>query len=85
MEQQKLRGTIEQADEMIKSLDDCISELEAGITTVDKKWFLIITYLHSFSKCNVVCSSLPAELGAVEENGSEDKPSLISRQDGKLS
>ncbi|KAG7222700.1 hypothetical protein INR49_026309 [Caranx melampygus] len=49
-EQQKLRGTIEQADEMIKSLDDCISELEA-------------------------------ELAAVEENGSEDKPSLKSQQE----
>ncbi|TKS76372.1 Kinetochore scaffold 1 ALL1-fused protein [Collichthys lucidus] len=30
-EQQKLRGTIEKADEMIRSLDDCIGELEAEL------------------------------------------------------
>ncbi|XP_041832192.1 kinetochore scaffold 1 isoform X4 [Melanotaenia boesemani] len=49
-EQQKLRGTIEEADGMIKSLDECICELEA-------------------------------ELAAVEENGSEEKPSLASLQE----
>lgn len=36
-EQQRLRGTIEEADEMIKSLDDCICELEAGMATVRKR------------------------------------------------
>ncbi|KAM4712743.1 uncharacterized protein knl1 isoform 2-T2 [Anableps anableps] len=49
-EQQKLRGTINQADEMIQSLDSCVAELEA-------------------------------ELDAVEEKGSEDKPSLKSLQE----
>ncbi|XP_047430373.1 uncharacterized protein knl1 isoform X1 [Mugil cephalus] len=46
-EQQKLKGTLEEADAMIKSLDDCIRELET-------------------------------ELAAVEEKGSENKPSLKS-------
>ncbi|XP_072218693.1 outer kinetochore KNL1 complex subunit KNL1 [Leuresthes tenuis] len=50
-EQQKLRGTVEEADVMIKSLDDCVAELEA-------------------------------ELAAVEEKDSEDKPSLKSLQEG---
>ncbi|XP_008276592.1 protein CASC5 [Stegastes partitus] len=36
-EQQKLRGTIEQADEMIKSLDDCIRELETELSAVEEK------------------------------------------------
>ncbi|KAI3363664.1 hypothetical protein L3Q82_001283 [Scortum barcoo] len=36
-EQQKLRGTIEEADEMIKSLDDCISELETELAAVEEK------------------------------------------------
>ncbi|XP_014906775.1 protein CASC5 isoform X1 [Poecilia latipinna] len=49
-EQQKLRGTISQADEMIQTLDGCISELEA-------------------------------ELDAVVEKGSENKPSLKSLQE----
>lgn len=31
-----MRGTIEEADEMIKSLDDCIRELETGMATVGK-------------------------------------------------
>ena len=31
-----MRGTIEEADVMIKSLDDCVAELEAGIATVEK-------------------------------------------------
>uniref|UniRef100_A0A3Q3KN15 Knl1 C-terminal RWD domain-containing protein n=1 Tax=Monopterus albus TaxID=43700 RepID=A0A3Q3KN15_MONAL len=48
--QQKLRGTIEKAEEMRKTLDDCICELET-------------------------------ELAAVEEKGTEDKPSLKSRQE----
>uniref|UniRef100_A0A8D3EE82 Knl1 C-terminal RWD domain-containing protein n=2 Tax=Scophthalmus maximus TaxID=52904 RepID=A0A8D3EE82_SCOMX len=39
-EQQKLRGTIEEADEMIKSLDDCICELEAELAAVGEKGFL---------------------------------------------
>ncbi|XP_053301738.1 uncharacterized protein knl1 [Pleuronectes platessa] len=38
-EQQKLRGTIEQADEMIKSLDDCICEMEAELAAVEEKGF----------------------------------------------
>lgn len=33
-EQQKLRGRIQEADEMIKTLDDCICELETGIATL---------------------------------------------------
>uniref|UniRef100_UPI0037E7CF7C kinetochore scaffold 1 n=1 Tax=Semicossyphus pulcher TaxID=241346 RepID=UPI0037E7CF7C len=49
-EQQKLRGRIEEADEMIKSLDDCIRELET-------------------------------ELATVEDKGSEDTPSVKSRQE----
>ncbi|XP_059212452.1 uncharacterized protein knl1 [Centropristis striata] len=49
-EQQKLRGKLEEADAMLKSLDDCICELET-------------------------------ELAAVEEKGSEDKPSLKSLQE----
>ncbi|CAG5928374.1 unnamed protein product [Menidia menidia] len=49
-EQQKLRGKIEEADVMIKSLDDCIGQLQA-------------------------------ELTAVEEKGSEDKPSLKTLQE----
>ncbi|XP_041660406.1 kinetochore scaffold 1 isoform X3 [Cheilinus undulatus] len=36
-EQQKLRGRIEKADEMIKSLDDCIHELETEIAAVEEK------------------------------------------------
>ncbi|XP_023270916.1 kinetochore scaffold 1 isoform X2 [Seriola lalandi dorsalis] len=38
-EQQKLRGTIEKADEMIKSLDDCICELETELAAVEEKGF----------------------------------------------
>ncbi|XP_069371586.1 uncharacterized protein knl1 [Paralichthys olivaceus] len=38
-EQQKLRGTIEQADEMITSLDECICELEAELAAVEEKGF----------------------------------------------
>ncbi|XP_027140214.1 kinetochore scaffold 1 [Larimichthys crocea] len=38
-EQQKLRGTIEKADEMIRSLDDCIGELEAELAGVKEKGF----------------------------------------------
>lgn len=30
-EQQRLRKTIAEADEMLQSLDDCVCELEAGI------------------------------------------------------
>ncbi|XP_067427794.1 kinetochore scaffold 1 isoform X3 [Thunnus thynnus] len=36
-EQQKLRGTIEEADEMIKSLDNCISQLETELAAVEEK------------------------------------------------
>ncbi|CAK6975982.1 uncharacterized protein knl1 isoform X7 [Scomber scombrus] len=36
-EQQKLRGTIEEADEMIKSLDNCISGLETELAIVEEK------------------------------------------------
>ncbi|XP_034555673.1 kinetochore scaffold 1 isoform X2 [Notolabrus celidotus] len=36
-EQQKLRGRIEEADEMIKSLDDCIHELETELAVVEQK------------------------------------------------
>ncbi|XP_058469554.1 uncharacterized protein knl1 isoform X2 [Solea solea] len=39
-EQQKLRETIAQADEMIKSLDDCICELESELVTVEDKGLL---------------------------------------------
>ncbi|XP_068610194.1 uncharacterized protein knl1 [Brachionichthys hirsutus] len=49
-EQKRLRGTVEKADEMLRSLDDCIQGLEA-------------------------------ELAAVEEEGSEDAPSLKSLQE----
>ncbi|XP_040921109.1 uncharacterized protein knl1 isoform X2 [Toxotes jaculatrix] len=38
-EQQKLRGRIGEADEMIKSLDDCICELEAELAAVEEKGF----------------------------------------------
>ncbi|XP_028253813.1 uncharacterized protein knl1 isoform X2 [Parambassis ranga] len=38
-EQQKLRGTIKQADEMINSLDDCIHELETELAAVEEKGF----------------------------------------------
>ncbi|XP_071323973.1 outer kinetochore KNL1 complex subunit KNL1 isoform X2 [Trachinotus anak] len=38
-EQQKLRGTINEADEMIKSLDDCICELETELAAVEEKGF----------------------------------------------
>nr|XP_046228296.1 kinetochore scaffold 1 isoform X2 [Scatophagus argus] len=38
-EQQKLRGTIEEADEMIKSLDDCIRQLETELAAVKEKGF----------------------------------------------
>lgn len=33
-DQQALKETIEKADEMIKSLDDCIHELETGMSTL---------------------------------------------------
>ncbi|XP_060907689.1 kinetochore scaffold 1 [Labrus mixtus] len=36
-EQQKLRGRIEKADEMIQSLDDCIHELETEMSAVEEK------------------------------------------------
>ncbi|KAK5615568.1 hypothetical protein CRENBAI_025513 [Crenichthys baileyi] len=36
-EQQKLMGTIDQADEMIQSLDGCIGELEAELDAVEEK------------------------------------------------
>ncbi|KAG7508661.1 hypothetical protein JOB18_020445 [Solea senegalensis] len=39
-EQQRLRETIAQADEMIKSLDDCICELESELVTVEDKGLL---------------------------------------------
>ncbi|XP_026174572.1 uncharacterized protein knl1 [Mastacembelus armatus] len=38
-EQQKLRGTIERADEMVKSLDDCIHELETELASLSEKGF----------------------------------------------
>nr|XP_033932567.1 uncharacterized protein knl1 isoform X2 [Pseudochaenichthys georgianus] len=38
-EQQKLRGTIRKADEMIKSLDDCIHELQTELAAVEEKGF----------------------------------------------
>uniref|UniRef100_A0A8C4GIP2 Knl1 C-terminal RWD domain-containing protein n=1 Tax=Dicentrarchus labrax TaxID=13489 RepID=A0A8C4GIP2_DICLA len=38
-EQQRLRGTIEEADVMIKSLDDCIGELETELAAVEEKGF----------------------------------------------
>ncbi|KAI9531515.1 hypothetical protein NQZ68_040362 [Dissostichus eleginoides] len=38
-EQQRLRGTIEEADEMIKSLDDCIHELQTELAAVEEKGF----------------------------------------------
>ncbi|KAM4632888.1 outer kinetochore KNL1 complex subunit KNL1 [Polymixia lowei] len=36
-EQQKLRGKIEETDEMLKSLDDCIHELESELSVVEGK------------------------------------------------
>ncbi|XP_037607386.1 uncharacterized protein knl1 isoform X2 [Sebastes umbrosus] len=38
-EQQRLRGTIEEADEMMKSLDDCIGELETELAAVEEKGY----------------------------------------------
>ncbi|XP_074472663.1 uncharacterized protein knl1 isoform X2 [Sebastes fasciatus] len=38
-EQQTLRGTIEEADEMMKSLDDCIRELETELAAVEEKGY----------------------------------------------
>uniref|UniRef100_A0A672IWY1 Knl1 C-terminal RWD domain-containing protein n=2 Tax=Salarias fasciatus TaxID=181472 RepID=A0A672IWY1_SALFA len=38
-EQQKLRGTIEKADEMLKSLDDCIHELQTELAGVEENGF----------------------------------------------
>ncbi|KAK5852707.1 hypothetical protein PBY51_006554 [Eleginops maclovinus] len=38
-EQQRLRGTIDEADEMIKSLDDCINELQTELAAVEEKGF----------------------------------------------
>ncbi|XP_039981472.1 uncharacterized protein knl1 isoform X2 [Xiphias gladius] len=38
-EQKKLRGTIGEADEMIRSLDDCICELEKELAEVEEKGF----------------------------------------------
>ncbi|KAI4801587.1 hypothetical protein KUCAC02_019472 [Chaenocephalus aceratus] len=38
-EQQKLRGTIRKADEMMKSLDDCIHELQTELAAVEEKGF----------------------------------------------
>lgn len=47
-----MRGRIEQADEMIRSLDECISELKAGKATVGKNKYsylvmMMIIYLAS--------------------------------------
>ncbi|XP_035799526.2 kinetochore scaffold 1 isoform X2 [Amphiprion ocellaris] len=49
-EQQKLRGTIEQADEMIESLDDCIRELETELAAVEKNGFEDKPSLNSLQK-----------------------------------
>ncbi|XP_068433353.1 kinetochore scaffold 1 [Clinocottus analis] len=38
-EQQRLRGTIGEADEMLKCLDDCIHELETDLNAVEEKGF----------------------------------------------
>ncbi|KAK9531311.1 hypothetical protein VZT92_010744 [Zoarces viviparus] len=38
-EQQRLKGKIEEADEMLKSLDDCIRETEIELTAVEEKGF----------------------------------------------
>ncbi|XP_029281413.1 kinetochore scaffold 1 [Cottoperca gobio] len=38
-EQQRLRGTIEKADEMMKSLDDCIREMETELAAVEEEGF----------------------------------------------
>ncbi|XP_054474626.1 uncharacterized protein knl1 [Anoplopoma fimbria] len=38
-EQQRSRGTIEEADEMLKSLDDCIQELETELAAVEENGF----------------------------------------------
>ncbi|XP_056284455.1 uncharacterized protein LOC130202747 [Pseudoliparis swirei] len=37
--QQRSRATIEEADEMLKSLDDCIHDLETELTAVEEKGF----------------------------------------------
>ncbi|XP_045916605.1 kinetochore scaffold 1 [Micropterus dolomieu] len=49
-EQQRLRGTIEEADEMIKSLDDCICELETELSAVEEKGFEDAPSLKSLQK-----------------------------------
>lgn len=89
-EQKKLRGTIEEADEMIKSLDECICQLETGMTAVGK--FIILPCLLSFYEwtkqfrpaTELFIFPLPLELAAVEEKGFDDKPSLKSCQEGNL-
>ncbi|KAM8832618.1 uncharacterized protein knl1 isoform 2-T2 [Spinachia spinachia] len=38
-EQQRTRGTLEEADEMLKSLDDCIQGLETELTAIEENGF----------------------------------------------
>lgn len=40
-EQQRLRGKINEADEMIKSLDDCIHELKTGMAICYHKMYIL--------------------------------------------
>lgn len=46
-----MKGTIEQADEMIQTLDSCISELEAGRPVVED---MMASLIHCYnSTCEV--------------------------------
>lgn len=76
-EQQKLRGTIDRADEMIRSLDECISQLESGLWTRVQFRTSAETPLTS-----LFCPS--TELAEIEEKGSEEKPSLKTLQEGDI-
>ena len=84
-EQQRLRGTIEEADEMIRSLDDCIHELETGMATVGFVGEVVLSQGTGRAEGEMAVrplSSLGLEVAAVEEKGVDDKSSLKSRQEG---
>ncbi|XP_030576718.1 uncharacterized protein knl1 isoform X2 [Archocentrus centrarchus] len=62
-EQQKLRGRIQEADEMIKTLDDCIGKLETELDAIEEKGF----------QDKAGLKSLQEEMKQVTERTAEDE------------
>lgn len=72
-EQQKLKGTIDQADEMIQTLDSCIGELEAELHTVEEKG----------SEDKTSLKSLQEEMSNVTESLADDERQISELEFGE--